>query len=99
MRGLEFTHAVQPPRVLPSLPGLTYFQINREAQQSEWQEVQKSLTLAIRVNQHRLAIGPTGNLDGQRSLDLKPHGTTAATSMQFTLYLVAHSAASAAAEA
>lgn len=99
LKGLEFTHAGQPPRVLPSIPGLTYFQVNRDAQKSEWEQVQHSLALAIRVNQNRLNVGPAGNLEGQRILELKPQGTTAATTMQFTLYLVAGAAGMAAAEA
>src|SRR5262249_52162200 len=53
--GLRFTHAPRPPRALPTLPGLIYFQINRESQQSEWQNVQKSLTLAIRLNENLIA--------------------------------------------
>jgi type VI secretion system protein ImpJ len=89
LKGLEFTHAVQPPRVLPSIQGLTYFQVNREAQKSEWAEVQRSLALAIRVNQNRIVVGAGGNLEGQRVLELKPQGPQAATTMQFTLYLVA----------
>jgi type VI secretion system protein ImpJ len=99
LRGLEFTHAAQPPRVLPSMPGLTYFQVNRDAQKSEWDQVQKSLALAIRVNQNRLTLGPAGNLEGQRILELKPQGATAATTMQFTLYLVAGDAKTAAPQA
>ncbi len=91
--GLEFKHAVQPPRVLPALPGLTYFQVNRDAQQNEWDQVREAMALAIRVNQNRLNLGPAGNLEGQRALELKPRGMTMATSMQFTLYLVARGSA------
>jgi type VI secretion system protein ImpJ len=94
LKGLEFTHAAQPPRVLPSLPGLTYFEVNREAQKSEWEQVQRSLALAIRVNQNRIAVPAGGNLEGQRVLELKPQGTQAATTMQFTLYLVSGDAKS-----
>jgi type VI secretion system protein ImpJ len=94
LKGLEFTHAPQPPRVLPVQSGLTYFQVNRDAQKSEWEQVQKSLTLAIRVNQSRLVIGPQGNIQGQRVLDLKPQGTQAATTIQFSLFLVSGVASS-----
>jgi type VI secretion system protein ImpJ len=89
LKGLEFTHAPQPPRVLPSMVGLTYFQVNRDAQKSEWEQVQKSLALAIRVNQSRFAVGPDGTIQGQRVLELKPQGAHPATSIQFSLYLVA----------
>jgi type VI secretion system protein ImpJ len=85
---MEFTHAPLPPRVLPSSAGLTYFQVNRDAQKSEWEQVRKSLTLAIRVNQNRFELGPTGNIHGQRVLALKQQGTQAATTMEFTLFLV-----------
>ena len=71
-----------PPRALPSLPDLVYFQVSRESQQSEWQHVQKSLTLAIRLNPQRIA----GTIQGQRVLTIKT-GAQPAT-MQFTLYLV-----------
>jgi type VI secretion system protein ImpJ len=88
LKGLEFTYTPQPPRVLPSGAGLTYFQVNRDSQKSEWEQVQKSLTLAIRVNQNRCVLGPAGNLQGQRVLGLKQQGTQAATTMEFSLFLV-----------
>jgi type VI secretion system protein ImpJ len=88
LKGLEFTHAPHPPRVLPSTPGLTFFQVNRDAQKSEWAQVQQSLTLAIRVNQSRFEVGPTGNIKGQRSLMLKQQGAYAATPIEFMLFLV-----------
>lgn len=94
LKGLEFTHAPQPPRVLPVMSGLTFFQVNRDAQKSEWEQVQKSLTLAIRVNQSRLVLGDQGNIQGQRTLDLKPQGAQAATTIQFSLFLVAGGAPS-----
>jgi type VI secretion system protein ImpJ len=82
LRGLQFTPCTKPPRDLPSQPGLVYFQMNREAQQEEWQNVQSSLTLAIRLNRERIA----GSIQGQQVLTIK-HGTVTAT-MQFTLFLV-----------
>src|SRR5581483_8118736 len=80
--GLRFSHTPRPPRALPSLPGQIYFQINREAQESEWLNVQKSLTLAIRLNESLIA----GNIQGQRVLTIKTAGQT--TTLQFTLYVV-----------
>ena len=44
--GLRFGHSPRPPRALPVTPGLVYYQINRESQLEEWQNVQRSLTLA-----------------------------------------------------
>lgn len=83
MAGLQFAHTPRPPRALPSMPGLIYFQINRESRLEEWQNVQRSLTLAIRLNEHLIA----GNIQGQRVLTIKTGGQT--TTMQFTLYVVA----------
>jgi type VI secretion system protein ImpJ len=92
MEGLEFTHAPQPPRVLPTMPDLTYFQVNRESQKDEWAHVQESLALAIRVNDTRLVIGSSGKLDGERSLALKAHEGHPATSMQLSLFVVSGAA-------
>jgi type VI secretion system protein ImpJ len=80
--GLRFAHSPRPPRALPSTPGLVYYQISREATPEEWQNVQRSLTLALRLNENLIA----GNIQGQRILTIKNRGQT--TTMQFTLYLV-----------
>jgi type VI secretion system protein ImpJ len=80
--GLRFAHSPRPPRALPSVAGLTYFQVSRDSQLEEWQNVQKSLTLAIRLNENRIV----GNIQGQRVLTIKTGGQT--TTLQFTLYLV-----------
>jgi type VI secretion system protein ImpJ len=80
--GLKFTPSPAPPRALPSVADLVYFQVSRESQQTEWQHVQKSLTLAIRLNPQRIA----GTIQGQRTLTVKTSGQP--TTMQFTLYLV-----------
>jgi type VI secretion system protein ImpJ len=80
--GLKFTHAQRPPQALPQIPGQIYFQVSRESQHEEWQNVQKSLTVAIRLNE-RLIVG---NIQGQRVLSIKRGNL--ATTMQFTLYVV-----------
>jgi type VI secretion system protein ImpJ len=80
--GLKFAHSARPPRALPSVSGLIYFQVSRESQLEEWQNVQRSLTLAIRLNENRIA----GNIQGQRILTIKTGGQT--TTLQFTLYVV-----------
>jgi type VI secretion system protein ImpJ len=83
-RGLLFAHAPTPPRALPSLSGLIYFQVNRDSQQEEWQNVRASLTLAIRLNENRIE----GSIQGQQVLKIK----TAAgklTTLEFTLYVLA----------
>lgn len=81
--GLRFSYCPHPPRALPSVPGLIYFQVSREAHEAEWAHVQKSLTLAIRLNENLIA----GNIQGQRVLTIKTGGQT--TTLQFTLYVVA----------
>jgi type VI secretion system protein ImpJ len=80
--GLRFIYAAQPPRALPRLPGQIYFQINREAQAEEWKNVQRSLTLAIRLNETRVE----GSIEGQRSLTIRTGPQT--TTLQFALYVV-----------
>lgn len=85
--GLRFEYERQPPRTLPSAPGLIYFKISRESNPAEWQQVQRSLTLALRLNENRVA----GNIQGQRTLTIKAGGQT--TALQFTLYVVPEGAA------
>jgi type VI secretion system protein ImpJ len=80
--GLKFAHSPQPPEALPTEAGLVYFQVNRESQQQEWQNVQNTLTLGIRLNQNRIA----GNIQGQRTLTIRMG--TQQTTMDFTLYLI-----------
>jgi type VI secretion system protein ImpJ len=82
MSGLRFTHAPRPPQVLPTSPHLTYFQVDRGSQQQEWQNVQKELTLAIRLNQHRI----DGDIAGQEVLKIRSGGQS--ITLQFTLYVV-----------
>ena len=93
IKALEFTHAPHPPRVLPTMSDLTYFQVNRDSQKSEWAQVQQSLTLAIRVNHSRFIVGPQGDIQGQRVLTLKQQGAKAAATMEFSLFLVPGDAA------
>jgi type VI secretion system protein ImpJ len=79
---LRFTHNPRPPRALPALPGQIYFQINRDASAIDWQNVQSSLSLALRLNQALIV----GNIQGERVLTIKTGGQT--TTLQFTLYVV-----------
>jgi type VI secretion system protein ImpJ len=80
--GLRFAYCPQTPRALPSMPTLTYFQVSRSSPQNEWEHVQRTLTLALRLNEHLIA----GNIQGQRVLKIKSGGIS--TTMQFTLYVV-----------
>ncbi len=80
--GLRFDHCPVVPRVLPEMTGQTYFQVSRDAQQMEWQNVQRSLTLALRLNENRVV----GNIQGERSLTIRTGSQT--VPMQFTLYVV-----------
>src|SRR5205814_1025007 len=82
LAGLKFTHSSAPPRALPTLTDLVYFQVSRESQQAEWQHVQKEQTLAIRLNRARIV----GNIQGQQTLTIKTGSQT--TTMKFVLYLV-----------
>ncbi len=80
--GLRFAHDPRPPRALPTSPNLIDFQINRESELGERQDVQRSLTLAIRLNENLIV----GNIQGQRVLTIKSEGQT--TPLEFTLYVV-----------
>ena len=80
--GLKFIHEPQPPTALPMPAGQVYFRIHRDPHDQEWQHVQKSLTLAVRVNENFIA----GNIQGQRLLSVKFQGKTLPT--QFLLYVV-----------
>jgi type VI secretion system protein ImpJ len=80
--GLRFEFQPIPPRNLPTHPGLIYFLIRREAQDEEWQNVQRSLTLALRLNENFIA----GSIQGQRTLSIKVGTLT--VPVQFTLYVV-----------
>jgi type VI secretion system protein ImpJ len=86
--GLKFSHVPRPslPQALPRDKGLTYFQVNREQQQTEWQSVERSLTLAIRFNEKMIV----GNIDRQEIVNLR-----LATEMpfRFSLFLLGAGAA------
>jgi type VI secretion system protein ImpJ len=78
--GLKFEYKAGPPGVLPA--GRTYFQVNRDSQQEEWEDVRKSLTLAIRLNEKHIQ----GSIQGQQELRIAIAGQTHA--MQFHLYVL-----------
>jgi type VI secretion system protein ImpJ len=80
--GLRFSPCPTPPRALPAVAGQVYLQVNRDAPGGEWQHVQNSLSLAIRLNENLIA----GNIQGQRILMVKTASQT--TTLQFTLYVV-----------
>ena len=79
--GLSFTPIKTPPRVLP--PGVTYFQIARDASGPEWTDVKRTLSLAVRFNENRVQ----GNIQDQQVLTLSFGGKTCR--IQFTLFVVA----------
>ena len=81
-RGLVFRFAQRPPRALPTYGDLTYFLIDRAVQPEEWQKVQNTLTLAVRLNERLIA----GNIEGQRSLTIKADGKS--IPMTITLFIV-----------
>jgi type VI secretion system protein ImpJ len=83
MAGLAFLHSPHPPSILPQVPRQTYFVINRESNEFEWQRVKQTLTLAFRLNENLVA----GSIDGQHVLTIRTGGQTT-TTMVFTLYVV-----------
>jgi type VI secretion system protein ImpJ len=85
--GLRITPCTRPPQALPAEAGLLYFQLARESQEAEWNQVHRSLTLAIRLNETLIA----GNIQGQRTLTIKS-GAGQTAPLEFTLYVVAKDA-------
>ena len=80
--GLRFTPSSRPPRDLPSAPNLVYFEVSRESATGEWAYVQKSLSLAIRIQERDVV----GSIQDQRELTIRTGGQT--TTFTFTLYMV-----------
>jgi type VI secretion system protein ImpJ len=80
--GLRFTPAPRPPRDLPSGGNLTYFEISRESATNEWAHVQKTLSLALRLQERDVV----SNIQGQRELTIRVGAQTA--TFTFTLYVV-----------
>jgi len=80
--GLKFTHTPNPPPALPRDPGLTYFQVSRDQADDEWKRVERSLTLAIRLNEELV----TGSIDRQQILHLRFGAIE--TSLRLTLYVL-----------
>ena len=79
--GLRFLPVRNAPRALPHPDNMTYFQLATDAT-AEWTAVQKSLTLAIRLNENRVV----GTMQGQRDLTVQIAGQT--STLRFTLYVV-----------
>jgi type VI secretion system protein ImpJ len=80
--GLRFAHSTAPPSVLPRREGLVYFQVDRSSQREEWDKVQQSLNLGIRMNENLVV----GDIQNQRVLKIRNGPQT--VSVQFSLYLV-----------
>jgi len=86
--GLKFTPAAQPPQALPVEPVLVFFQVSRQSNQAEWQNVKSSLSLGVRVNLNRIdnRVPPDNNVEGLRQLKVKT--TKGSIPLEFTLYLL-----------
>ncbi len=85
--GLQFTQVPSGslPQALPRDAGpsnhYTYFQINRELQQNEWQSVESSKTLAIRFKEDIIV----GKIEDQREVTLR---LSSDMTFRFTLYVL-----------
>ncbi len=77
--GMMFTPASNPPRDLPA--GWTYFELSREPQ-ADWQKVQDSLSLAIRLDLKRAL----GNFEGQEQVTIETESEVA--TFRFTLFVL-----------
>ncbi|HMP59214.1 MAG TPA: type VI secretion system baseplate subunit TssK [Gemmatales bacterium] len=80
--GLRFNYNPKPPRALPSIPGLIYFEVDRASQKEEWARVQQTLTLAIRMNERLI----DGNIQGQKRLTIRTSGQN--TWIELTLFVM-----------
>jgi len=80
--GLGFTQVLVPPQALPSASGLVYFKVQRDRKDEEWQHVQKTLSLAIRLNENLIA----GSIHNQRRLTVKAGIKNVI--MQFSLFML-----------
>ncbi len=65
--GLRFSRVTMVPEMLPRDAGLTYFQIKSDSQDQEWNHVQRSLQLAMRLKQELIL----GNIDGKHRLTVR----------------------------
>jgi type VI secretion system protein ImpJ len=80
--GMRFSQVPRPPAMLPADSGMTYFQIQRETQDQEWAQVQRSLQLAMRLRQELVL----GNIDGKHRLTVRTGEKTA--TFEFTLFAI-----------
>ena len=80
--GLRLVHTSQPPVVLPSMPGLIFFQADPQAQPAVWQDVKDKLTLALRVG--GIVKNPK---DASNELTIRAGGGQTA-SLKFAPYVV-----------
>jgi type VI secretion system protein ImpJ len=81
--GLKFTHTLNPPSLLPRTQGVVYYQVARDSQLDEWQYVQNTYSLALRLNERNIV----GTIQDQESLTIKTGPTTTAT-FRFTLFVL-----------
>jgi type VI secretion system protein ImpJ len=81
LRGMEFRHEPQPPRVLPVTKSNTYFVVSRN--QDEWPFVLRTRRMAIRMNERLL----DGDLEGKREVLIRGQPGRQPI-MRFTLYIV-----------
>jgi type VI secretion system protein ImpJ len=81
-QGLRFALQPRPPQALPIDRGWIFFDVLPEAKDVEWQRVQRSLTLALRVNE-KLIVGPIQN---QSTLTVRTPAGNA--TMEFMLFVV-----------
>lgn len=96
--GLQFSQVplASLPSALPRDAGpsllLTYFQINREVQQTEWEHVKNSGTLAIRFKEDDVV----GEIDGKMDVTLR---LTKEMTFRFTLYVLVRGSGQSSADA
>jgi type VI secretion system protein ImpJ len=80
--GLHLRHDPTPPRIMPAPPDTVFFRVEPGRTPPEWLAVQRSLTLAIRVNERLLA----DDVPGRQELTIRADAQEAR--MRFVLYVV-----------
>lgn len=83
-QGVEFRYQPQLPPALPRLQGLTYFQMNRMTKPEEWAAVDRTKTLALRLNPRLVQ----GTIAGTEELTILHPRTRQPMPLSLTLYVL-----------
>src|SRR5262249_61029597 len=80
--GLRFEAEELPPQELPKVIGQVYFRVAQDIKDSEWLNLKRSLTLALRLNEGLIV----GSIQNQRRLTVRVAGQN--VTMQFSVFVL-----------